>query len=71
MTTTYKNFISGLGLKSGKFAFQNRNWNDDLIGLFPLSARITNEAVQTAKSVEKWRLVSLKRSDVSTGRRYY
>ncbi len=71
MTTTYKNFINGSWQesKSGKF-FENRNpanWNDDLIGLFPLSTKDdVNEAVAAAKKAfEKWRLVPApKRGDV-------
>ncbi len=71
MTTTYKNFINGSWQesKSGKF-FENRNpanWNDDLIGLFPLSTKDdVNEAVAAAKKAfEKWRLIPApKRGDV-------
>src|SRR5512139_4116463 len=71
MTTNFKNFINGKRQesKSGKF-FENRNpsnWNDDLIGCFPLSTKEdVDEAVAAAKKAfSKWRLIPApKRGDV-------
>lgn len=71
MTTKFNNFINGKWQepKSGNF-FENRNpakWDDDLIGLFPLSTEEdVNEAVEAAKKAfEKWRLIPApKRGDV-------
>jgi acyl-CoA reductase-like NAD-dependent aldehyde dehydrogenase len=71
MTTNYKNLINGKWQEpmSGNY-FENRNpanWNEDLIGCFPLSsAEDVNDAVAAArKAFEKWRLVPApKRGDV-------
>lgn len=67
----FKNFINGVWKPSsnGKYS-ENRNpakWNDDLIGLFPLSTEEdVNEAVKAAKEAfKKWRLIPApKRGDV-------
>ena len=67
----FQNLINGVwkNSASGKFS-ENRNpanWNDDLIGLFPLSTvEDVNEAVAAAKEAfKKWRLVPApKRGDV-------
>lgn len=71
MTTNYKNLINGewKPAKSGNY-FENRNpanWNEDLIGNFPLSEESdVDEAVEAAKKAfDKWRLVPApKRGDV-------
>lgn len=71
MTAKFNNFINGTWKesKSGKF-FENRNpakWNEDLIGLFPLSTEEDiNEAISSAKNAfDKWRLIPApKRGDV-------
>ena len=71
MTTKFNNFINGCWKepKSGNF-FENRNpakWDEDLIGLFPLSTEEdVNEAIDAAKKAfDKWRLVPApKRGDV-------
>lgn len=67
----FKNFINGVWKPSsnGKYS-ENRNpanWNDDLIGLFPLSTEEdVNEAVRAAREAfRKWRLIPApKRGDV-------
>jgi aldehyde dehydrogenase (NAD+) len=67
----FKNFINGVWKSSsdGKFS-ENRNpanWNEDLIGLFPLSTqKDVDEAVSAAKvAFKKWRLIPApKRGDV-------
>jgi len=67
----FKNFINGEWKPSsnGKYS-ENRNpanWNDDLIGKFPLSTEEdVNEAVKAAKEAfKKWRLIPApKRGDV-------
>jgi alpha-ketoglutaric semialdehyde dehydrogenase len=67
----FKNFINGIWKPSsnGKYS-ENRNpanWNDDLIGLFPLSTEEdVNEAVKAAREAyKKWRLIPApKRGDV-------
>jgi alpha-ketoglutaric semialdehyde dehydrogenase len=67
----FKNFINGVWKPSsnGKYS-ENRNpanWNDDLIGLFPLSTEEdVNEAVKAAREAyKKWRLIPApKRGDV-------
>jgi len=67
----FKNFINGEWKPSsnGKYS-ENRNpanWNDDLIGRFPLSTEEdVNEAVKAAKEAfKKWRLIPApKRGDV-------
>lgn len=67
----FKNFINGVWKPSsnGKYS-ENRNpanWNDDLIGLFPLSTEDdVNEAVKAAREAfKKWRLIPApKRGDV-------
>jgi alpha-ketoglutaric semialdehyde dehydrogenase len=67
----FKNFINGTWKPSsnGKYS-ENRNpanWNDDLIGLFPLSTEDdVNEAVKAAREAfKKWRLIPApKRGDV-------
>lgn len=71
MTINFKNFINGKWQesKSGKY-FENRNpsnWNDDLLGCFPLSTmEDVNEAVAAAKEAyNKWRLIPApRRGDV-------
>jgi acyl-CoA reductase-like NAD-dependent aldehyde dehydrogenase len=71
MTVNYKNLINGewKPAKSGKYS-ENRNpanWNEDLIGSFPLSEiEDVNEAVEAAKKAfDKWRLIPApKRGDV-------
>ncbi len=67
----FKNFINGVWKPSsnGKYS-ENRNpanWNEDLIGLFPLSTtEDVNEAVKAAREAfKKWRLIPApKRGDV-------
>jgi alpha-ketoglutaric semialdehyde dehydrogenase len=67
----FKNFINGVWKPSsnGKYS-ENRNpanWNDDLIGKFPLSTEEdVNEAVKAAhEAFKKWRLIPApKRGDV-------
>lgn len=67
----FKNFINGVWkpCSNGKYS-ENRNpanWNDDLIGMFPLSTEEdVNEAVKAAREAyKKWRLIPApKRGDV-------
>jgi alpha-ketoglutaric semialdehyde dehydrogenase len=67
----FKNFINGVWKPSsnGKYS-ENRNpakWNEDLIGMFPLSTEEdVNEAVKAAREAfKKWRLIPApKRGDV-------
>ncbi len=67
----FKNFINGVWKPSsnGKYS-ENRNpanWNEDLIGMFPLSTEAdVNEAVKAAREAfKKWRLIPApKRGDV-------
>ncbi len=67
----FKNFINGVWKSSSDSKFsENRNpanWNEDLIGLFPLSTqKDVDEAVAAAKEAfKKWRLIPApKRGDV-------
>lgn len=67
----FKNFINGEWKPSSSVRYsENRNpadWNNDLIGLFPLSAtEDVNEAVAAAREAfKKWRLIPApKRGDV-------
>jgi len=67
----FKNFINGVWKSSsnGKYS-ENRNpakWNEDLIGMFPLSTEEdVNDAVKAAREAfKKWRLIPApKRGDV-------
>ena len=71
MAEKFKNLINGVWKEpvSGKYS-ENRNpanWNEDLIGLFPLSTEEdVKEAIAGAKEAfKKWRLVPApKRGDV-------